>query len=76
MGEKNHASCLLKDEEDSARDTRADVKVEDIPGRAQNMSKAERHDSPGYFGSTAIRLERLQDRLREGLRRGWKAGVE
>lgn len=69
-------SCLLKDEEDSARDTRDDVKVEDIPGRAQNMSKAERHERPGYFGSPAIRLERLKDRLKEGLRRSWKAGLE
>ena len=50
-------------------DPRDDVKVEDIPGRAQNMSKAERHESPGYFGSTAIRLERLKDRLSEGPRK-------
>lgn len=66
-------SSFLKDEEDSTRD---DVKVEDIPGGARNMSKAERHESPGYFGNTAIRLERLKDRLKEGLRRRWKAGLE
>lgn len=73
LGKKNHVSCFLKDEEDSTGD---DVKVEDIPGRAQNMSKAERHEGPSYFGSMAIRLERLKDRLKEGLRRSWKAGLE
>lgn len=73
LGKKHHVNCFLRDEEDS---TREDVKVEDIPGRAQNMSEAERHESPGYFWRTAIRLERLKDRIKEGLRRSWKAGLE
>lgn len=73
LREKHHVSCFLKDEEDSSRE---DVKVQDIPGRAQNMSQAERHESPGYFWRTVIRLEGLKDRVKEGLRRSRKAGLE
>lgn len=73
LGKKHHMSYFPRDEEDS---TRVDVKVEDIPGRAQNMNEAERHDCPGYFWRTEIRLERLKDRIKEGLRRSWKAGLE
>lgn len=42
--------------------------MENIPGRGQNMSKAERHESAGYFWRREIRLKRLEDRIKE--RRG------
>lgn len=45
---RQHLTCLQKDKEDSPQ--RGQVKeAEDIPGRGQNMSKAERHESAGYF---------------------------
>lgn len=52
--------------------------VEDIPGRGQNMSKADRHESAGYFWRTVIRLERLEDRIKEnggGGRKKWKVNL-
>ena len=74
---RQHLTCLRKDEEDPTG--RGQVKeVEDIPGRGQNMSKAERHESAGYFWRTVIRLERLQDRIKEnggGGRKKWKVNL-
>lgn len=38
------------------------------------MSKAERHESAGYFWRTVIRLERLEDRIKESGVVGEKGG--
>lgn len=38
------------------------------------MSKAERHERAGYFWRTAIRLERLEDRIKESEVVGEKVG--
>lgn len=38
------------------------------------MSKAERHESAGYFWRTVIRLERLEDRIKESEVVGEKGG--
>lgn len=48
--------------------------LEDIPGRGWSMSKAERHERAGYFWRTVIRLERLEDRIKENGVEGERGG--
>lgn len=71
--EETAFDLLLKGEGRSHQ--RGQVKeAEDIPGTGQNMSKAERHESAGYFWRPVIRLERLEDRIKGSEVVGEKSG--